>query len=142
MPCVPITDGTHLQPGVWVERLVTVRQAQNDVGGRLFQRKLLPPKLMEFEDDFCLILEKVQASTDLIEPEVDVRDKYGILRSLRRGLTAHARNMEVPENLLKTINRWRTEAESASGNPRLDMEDVYATLKSLLPTLLRFSSKL
>ena len=98
--------------------------------------------MIHFEDDFYGLLERVQEKTNVIDKQVVVRDDFGILRSLRRGLTVHARNMEVPDNLLNAVNRWRTEAESVSGNPRLDMSDVYSTLKALLPTLLRFSKKL
>jgi hypothetical protein len=50
--------------------------------------------------------------------------------------------MEVPGDLLNAVNRWRTEATSATGNPRLDMMDVYTTLEALIPTVLRFSRAL
>jgi hypothetical protein len=39
--------------------------------------------------------------------------------------TQHARNMEIPIELLKAINRWRTEASSETGNPLFDMPNVY-----------------
>jgi hypothetical protein len=57
-------------------------------------------------------------------------------------VTAHARNMDVPIPLLNAVNRWRKEANSSTGNPRLDMVDVYTTLEALLPTVLRFSRAL
>jgi hypothetical protein len=41
----------------------------------------------EFEDDFFKILEKVEATTTLIDDEVDVRIVYGIRRPARRGVT-------------------------------------------------------
>jgi hypothetical protein len=91
---------------------------------------------MEFEDDFYSLLEKVQATTDLIDSEVVVRDDYGILRSERRGATAHARNMGVLKELVNTINRWRSEE---AGAVRLDMADVYTTLEALIPTMLQYS---
>ena len=86
----------------------------------------------EFKDDFFNVLEKVQATSDLIPDEVVIRDECGIGRTIRRSLTAHARNMDVPTELLKAINRWRTEASSSTGAPRLDMPDVYTSLESLL----------
>jgi hypothetical protein len=36
------------------------------------------------------LLELVQATTDLIGKEVEIRDKFGISRTTRRGITAHA----------------------------------------------------
>jgi hypothetical protein len=125
-----------------VERLLVVMREMGVRGGRLFQRKLLPAKLVEFEEDFFVILEKVQATTTLIERYLDVRAEYGISRSLRRGVTAHARNMGVPRELVDSVNRWRKEANSATGNPTMDMADVYTTLKALLPTILRYSRSL
>jgi hypothetical protein len=37
------------------------------------------------------------------------------------------------------MNRWRTEANSKMGEPRLDMVDVYAFLESLTPLQLRIT---
>jgi hypothetical protein len=92
----------------------------------------------EFEDDFFTMLEKVQATTNWIEDDVVIWASYGLGRSERRGVTAHARNMEVPVDLLNVVNRWRTEATSATGNPCLDMMDVYTMLEVLIPMVLRF----
>jgi hypothetical protein len=89
-----------------------------------------------------VVLEKVQATTSLIPREIDVRAEYGVSRSTRRGVTAHARNMEVPAELVNAVNRWRAESNSATGNPRLDMADVYTTLKALLPTILSYARSL
>jgi hypothetical protein len=142
VPCVPITEGTNLRPGRWVKRLVEVLHTSGRRSGRLFSRRLATAKMHEFEDDFYTVLEKVQATTNLIETSVVVRDIYGLGRLERRGVTAHARNMEVPGDLVNAVNRWRTEATSATGNPRLDMMDVYTTLEALIPTVLRFSRAL
>jgi hypothetical protein len=110
-------------------------------GGRLFTRKLLPEKLFEFENDFFVLLEWVQALTTLIAKDMDVRDAYGIMRLLRRGLTSHAKNMSIPEEALKGFNRWRSEIKTG-GAGRLDMPALYAALKSLTPALLRFTRSL
>jgi hypothetical protein len=142
VPCVPVTKGTNLRPGRWIQRLVETLHTTGKRSGRLFSRRLATPKMHEFEDDFFTVLEKVQATTDFIEEDVDVREEYGIGRSSRRGVTAHARNMDVAPALLNANNRWRKEANSSTGNPRLDMMDVYTTLEALLPTVLRFSRAL
>jgi hypothetical protein len=142
VPSAPVTEGTHLRPGRWVKRLVEVIHATGRRGGRLFARKLAKAKLMEFENDFFTVLEKVQATTDLIDDDFVIRDECGIARTIRRSVTAHARNMGVSIDLIKAINRWRQEANSATGNPRLDMPDVYSALASILPTTLRYSLSL
>ena len=93
----------------------------------------------EFESDFFTALEKVQATTDFFPESLDIREECGIVRTIWRTLTAHARNMGIDVELLKSINRWRSEFSSKTGNPRLDMPDVYTTLESLLPLHLQFS---
>jgi hypothetical protein len=142
VPCVGVMEGTALQPGIWVERLVVVLREMGIRGGCLFTRRLLPAKLLEFEEDFFVVLEKVQATTSLIPREIDIRAEYGISRSTRQGVTAHAQNMEVPAELVNAVNRWWAESNSATGNPRLDMADVYTTLKALLPTIICYSRSL
>jgi hypothetical protein len=76
------------------------------VGAVVLPSKLATPKLHEFEDDWFTVLEKVQATTPFIENNVEVRKAYGIGRSEWRGVTAHARNMEVSVELL-IVNCWR-----------------------------------
>jgi hypothetical protein len=80
--------------------------------------------------------------TTLIDKEMDVRESYGIMRSLRRGLTSHTKNMGIPEEELKSFNRWRSEVNGNGGTGRLDMPALYAGLKSLTPALLRFTRAL
>ena len=110
--------------------------------GRLFQRKLPVPRLVEFEDDWYNVLEKVQKDTDLIDKDLDLRDKAGILRSLRRGVTAHAINMKVDTDLTRAINRWRSEKKNGDKKPKYEMIDRYADLGAIKPTYLRFSQAL
>ena len=105
----------------------------------MFQRVLTPSKLFEFEHDFFTLIERVQSLTDLIDKNLDVREAFGILRSLHRGFASHAKNMELPGEWIDMMNRWRTEANSKTGAPRLDMSDVYASLESLKPLLLRIT---
>jgi hypothetical protein len=93
IPCVSVTEGTHLRPGIWLDRLVMLMKADGVSKGRLFQRSLSPARLFEFEHDFFSLIERVQSSTDLLDQAMDVRDSFGILRSLRRGFTSHAKNM-------------------------------------------------
>jgi hypothetical protein len=107
----PVTEGTHLRPGRWVKLLVEVVQGSGRVGGKLFSRKLVKTKLMEFENVFFSILEKVHATTDLIPDDFVMRDDCEIARTIRRSATAHAINMGVSIDLIKAVNRWRQEAD-------------------------------
>jgi hypothetical protein len=98
VPCVAKTKGTGLLPGKWVTRHVGCLQKAGITTGRLFQKKLDPPRLFEMTDDVMTLLEQVQVKKEYIEDAIDVREKYGLERSLRRGVSAHARNMDVEED--------------------------------------------
>ena len=67
-----------MRPGQWVKRLVESNQAAETRGGCLFIHKLVLAKLYEFENDFFVLLGRVQAQTLHIDKEMDVRDAYGI----------------------------------------------------------------
>jgi hypothetical protein len=51
-----------------------VKMLAGKTRGKVFVRKLRRAKLMEFEDDFYVVLEEVQCTTDLISKETCVRD--------------------------------------------------------------------
>jgi hypothetical protein len=51
VPCVKITEGTSLKPGKRVGRLVAEMRRAGIRTGRLFQRKLDPPRMGEWEND-------------------------------------------------------------------------------------------
>ena len=143
IPCVKVTTGTGLRPGVWVKRLIDMKKVVGETHGKLFVRRLRPAKMMEFEDDFYKVLERVQETTDLISKEMCVRDEYGLSRSLRRGVTAHSKNMRVDKELRDAIHRWGKEANTKLGVARLDdMGDMYTTLESITPLILEFSRAL
>ena len=105
--------------------------------GRLLRRTLIPSRLFEFENDFFRLLREVQGTTEFIDKAMDVDEAYGILRSSRRGMTAHARNMGVTKDELKTFNRRSSDMNSYTGGGRLDMAEVYSSLDAIKPTLLR-----
>jgi hypothetical protein len=75
------------------------------------------------------LLELVQASTDLIRKDVDIRDSYGISRTTLRGATAHARNMKVDEDLIKAVNWWM---KDGAGTARLDMIELYSEARKYI----------
>jgi hypothetical protein len=59
---------------------------------------------------------------------------------LRRGVSAHARNMGVDEDLIKAINR--KQKDPSKGAARLDMIELYSQADSLTPLYLRYSRAL
>lgn len=137
LPIAKITRGTHLQPGKWIKRLVDIIASEGRTQGRLLQRALNPPQPCEFQDDFYTILEHVQATTNLIDDELNIREEAGILRSLRRAVTDHARNMKIPKDSIDAFNRWHKERKG--DNVSQEMIDRYSTVGNLKPLFLEFS---
>ena len=142
IPCVATTHGTHLRPGLWISRLVHSIHESGRTTGRLFQRKLKPAQLCEWEDNFFNLLERVQATTELIDDDLDLRQEAGLKRTLRRGVTQHALNMSIDEKLVKAISRWRFETDNRSGYVGITMIDRYTNISALKPMFLRFSDAL
>jgi hypothetical protein len=139
MPCVKETQGAHLRPGVWLERLIQAKEELGQTHGKLFKRNLREAKLCEFEDDFYRLIERIQDTANLIPPEVDVQNECGLPRTTRRTATAHARNMRPPKDLLNAIHRWGKEMNATTGVPRMDMQDTCTTIDSICPLVLEFS---
>ena len=128
VPIVARTSRSNLQPGKWVKRLCDLRrEGLGAMVGRLFRRQLNPTRLLEFEGDFYRLLKKVQMTTSFIDQDMDVDSAFGILWSTWRGMTAHARNVGVSKDALKTFNRWSNEMNSRTGGSRLDMPDTYSS---------------
>ena len=122
-----------------------VRGNLHQYDGFLLRKRLVSPILSEFEDIFHTILERVQVrKPTLIEEYVDVRESYGISRSLRRGATAHSINQNVPAPIRDAINRWRGEYKSdQEGMVKAGaIADVYARLDFIAPTAVKFSASL
>ena len=140
IPCAAVTKGTRLRPGRWIKRLVEAILSEGRKSGRLFQRKLKNSKLYEWEDDFFTVLERIQATTKLIDKELDLCDEAGIGRTIRRGMTDHCINMDIDTELVKAVNRWRN--ETGAGKVGYTIIDRYSTLESLRPTFLRYSAQL
>ena len=135
LPCVDETT-TGLQPGLWVKRLCTQTLASGVTTGYLFSmRNGDRSPLSDFDVMFYGLLEELQGPPhNIIDTDVDIREEYGIWRTLRRSVTAHALNQQVDDLLVRTINRWRSDSASSR-----DMLEVYAEWEALLPTILRYS---
>ena len=141
IPCAGTTQGSNLEVGKWATRYYDSLKKIGRNGGYLFSvHDGKRSKLSEFDEFFYPVLERVQQKTDLIKDNIKVREDFGIWRSLRRGVTAHAINMSVPSDLIRLINRWRSERDS--GKRGKDMLEVYSVLKSLVPTVVKYSHKL
>jgi len=140
IPVCAVTSYSKLKPGIWMVRLCRLLGEQGRTRGYLFGSSDEDvPKLQDFHEVFFETLEELQqARPDLIGPDVEVRELYGILRTLRRSATAHATNRRIPSDIVNSVNRWRTEKNSEV--PVLDMQGTYARLDFLKEIILKYSS--
>ena len=127
-----------LRAGEWVTRYLSLDSRNT---GPLFFRRFQKPKLVEFEDTFYGPIERAKLKwNDLLPDELSVREDFGILRSLRRGSNSHAINCGIDKEIIHAINRWRS-ALRGSGEGAL-IQDRYARLDAIRPTMLKYSSSL
>jgi len=84
IPICGVTECSGLRPGIWATRLCTILTSHRRTRGHLFGAgDNDSPKLANFHDVFCQALEEVQqARGDLMSPDLEVREAYGMLRSL------------------------------------------------------------
>jgi hypothetical protein len=79
----------------------------------------------------------------LIDPGDDVPEVYGVSRSLRRGYTSHATNVNIPDSDIKRLTRWRN-LESADGKAASHggIKEHYSEISQLLKSLVRATRRL
>jgi hypothetical protein len=119
-PLCSITS-SGLQVELWVRRLVEAQATFRRYQGPAFcTRSGTPACIADYELEILDRLHLIQQrQPDLIPPDVQIFEEYGLSRSFRRGSTSEARSRNVQENDINLINRWRT-FETAKGlHPRL-----------------------
>jgi hypothetical protein len=89
------------------------------------------------------VMEKVQAlENDVVPLDIEVRERFNIHRSFRRGATTRAKEMSVPEATIELNNRWRKVQNKQGGLPNLPMSQLYIEISQALSSKLRFSRSL
>eukprot|EP00978_Attheya_sp_CCMP212_P042325 scaffold255799_cov28-Attheya_sp.AAC.1 len=79
---------------------------------------------------------------DILPLFVDVSEEYKLQRSIRRGLTTHAGNAGVPEEVIEANNRWRKHGNARGVLPGMSMVERYSDAKASVDLLLWFSKAL
>jgi hypothetical protein len=140
---LPSTTKSGFSPRWWPELLVHARERQGITSGPAFcWKNKQVAKMKVYEEVFHDLLEVVQGRRpELFGKDCDVREWYGLNRSLRRGATTLATSLCVAKPVMDLMNRWRT-VENARGRvPNLPMREHYADIAMLVPTFLLFSYK-
>ena len=89
------------------------------------------------------ILRQVQARyPEIIPASVKVEDEYSARRSLRRGSTSEAQNVQVPKEVIEANNRWKKHMRSQGILPSMEMIERYSDAKASVAALVRYSMML
>ena len=139
IPIAAVTE-SKIRNDIWCTRLVQVKTQMNITRGWVFAHKDgKRKKASDYEEGMMLLLENIQATNNLIPLDVDVREEYGVYRSLRRGATTQARNQKVKTADIEMNNRWRKVEAAKSKAASLNIRDHYTEIKLAIKTLIRFS---
>ena len=71
-----------------------------------------------------------------------IEDEYSASRSFKRGATAQARNMDIPQDVIQANNRWRQKERSRGSTPHMSLLERYTDAKASAPLLVKFSGGL
>lgn len=132
----------------WVERLVElmITEKRDDLGqpGPAFcdtDRTVV--SYSHLNKLFHSELVKVQDThSDLISEEVEVTEVYNLYRSLRRGVTTRATQLNYSETVINVNNRWRSTQSNRGVGGIKKMSQLYVEIALVKDTLLKFSASL
>jgi hypothetical protein len=83
---------------------------------------------------------RVQVSQpNLIGKHAKVEDEYSTSRSFKRGATAQARNMDIPQDVIQANNRWHQKERSRGSMPHMSLLERHTCAKASVPLLVKFS---
>ena len=128
----------------WVERLASVLVKEGHTSGPAFchpDGKCL--RAFEIDEEFHKQLEKIQISHPmLIEPKLDVTEWFSIFRSLRKGSTARADELDISNTVTNLHNRWRTTEFLKGGRTSRSMREYYTSLRLSRKVRLKYTRDL
>jgi len=143
MPLAAVMS-SGLEVRKWVGRYLQEQAKVGNMRGPMFWSRRGDTSLTkEMEQYFFARLEQVQqARPDLIGPDVDVSEVYGVSRSFRRGATSEAVNRGVRPEVIEANNRWRKVKDAGARQVSLGMREHYTDVRLILNQLLKFSMAL
>lgn len=130
------TTKSGIQVRSWVGRLLVLYKKAKIVSGPVFQSvgKNGSIKKATIGDlDLLLhdILRQVQTRyPDVVPANVKVEDNYSARRSLRRGSTSEAKNVQVPKEVIEANIRWKKHMHSQGVLPSMQMIERYSDAKA------------
>lgn len=136
--------GSGLLVRQWIERLVEVLKAEDKGMGPAFCT--MSGEMIDYwamNNGFVKEVETIQKSEpNLIDQTIEVGDNYSIFRSLRKGSTARAIDMNVNETVIDLHNRWRNLERTGGQRSTRSMRAYYNDLRTAIRSRLTYSKAL
>jgi hypothetical protein len=123
-----------------MRRLLELKVKFGHTQGFLFRRKnISPAKMGDFDEPLIERLVWIQENTQgLIPMTIDFWDVVGCRRSMRRGATTEALNMEVGASWIDANNGWRKVEQAKGKMPSMSMRQLYTDMLQNLKNELKF----
>ena len=139
-----------LEYRLWMFRMIVEYGRGGITSGPVFRRarhrgneKVERARIGDINLLFHPELLRVQLSQpNLIGEDAKVEDEYSASRSFKRGATAQARNMDIPQDVIQANNRWRQKERSRGSTPHMSLLERYTDAKASVPLLVKFSGGL
>ena len=130
--------------GTWADRLGEAMISMGFTNGFLFgDGPGTQVKIGTYDAELHSRLAVVKISNPkLFESGINIEEKYGLRRSLRRGSNTEAANRGVPRDVIELNNRWRKFESSKRRHQQQTMRDHYSDILLSIPTFIRFSQAL
>jgi len=122
----------------WTQRFLGRLAMDGHVDGWAFKRPNGErAKAADYRDNIFTKLEKIQATTSLIDSECKVWDDFGIQRSGRRFFTTRCTNMKIPKHDIELQCRWMTDRANGVRTVQRSMIHNYSEVRNMLESLIR-----
>ena len=137
---IPIAGETRsgIQFFRWTRRFLARLERNGRVEGWAFRRPNGDrAKAGDYRDNIFTKLEKIQATTNLIDPECNVWDDYGVQRSGRRCFTTICTIRNIPKHLVELQCRWSVDRENGVRTVQRSMIHTYSEVRNMIESLIR-----
>jgi len=136
--------GSGFEVRKWVQRVAVILVDEGHTSGPAFcHENGKSVRSFEIDEEFQNQLEKIQTDNpNLIETKLDVREWFSIHRSLRRGSTARADELDISETVTNLHNRWRSTEYLKGSRTTGSMRQYYTSLRLTRKVRLKYTRHL
>jgi len=94
-------------------------------------------KASDYRNNIFIKLEKIQATTSLIDPDCNIWDDFGVQRSGCRCFVLVCTLCNIPKHLVDLQCRWSTDRENGVRTVQRSMIHNYSEIRNMKDSLVR-----